>query len=136
MCAVMLSGKINVFNQLNVNNALLLSNILLQSHPKSGNAVSQSCLVGMSSPITLAAVLRVALGSACGDAHRKSCLCGGRKVFAPQKLRVVPVYPTAPPTSTISVSSPTLPQQTSLPQDTFMKGTTCRKGWWFHGHLN
>lgn len=136
MHAVMLSGKINVFNQLNVNNALLPSNILLQSHPKSGNAVSQSCLVDMSSSIALAAVLRVALGTACGDAHKKSRLHGGRKVFAPQKLRVVPVYPAAPPTSTITVSSLTLPQQTSLPQDTFMKGTSCRKRWWFHGHLN
>jgi len=116
MHAVTLSGKINVFNQFNINNTLLPSNILFQSYPKSGSAVSQSCLVGLSS-IILAAVPGVALStacedahikisSACEDAHAKSHPYGCRKVTALLILRAAST------------------------------GTACRKEWCFYKYQN
>lgn len=113
--AVTLSGKINVFNQFNINNTLLPSNILFQSYPKSGSAVSQSCLVGLSS-IILAAVPGVALStacedahikisSACEDAHAKSHPYGSRKVTALLILRAASVYPVGSPVEATSVAS-------------------------------
>lgn len=102
MHAAKLSGKINVSKQLNINNTPAFQYPLSEPSDKQ-KCCGQSCLVGLSSCIILAAVPGVPLCTACEGVCTKA-ICTVAERSLPLKGTAGAMCPVAIPAGTISVS--------------------------------